>query len=39
MKLVSAPTCDIYLEDRDMDCIIKVSQTYGRVSRVLALWL
>ena len=39
MKLVSAPTYDIYLEDWDMDRINKVAQTYGRVSRVVALRL
>ena len=39
MKLVLAPTYDIYLEDWDMDCINKVAQTYGRVSRVVALRL
>ena len=39
MKLVSAPTYDIYLEDWDIDCINKVAQTYGKISRVVALWL
>ncbi len=39
MKLVSAPTYDIYLEDWDMDRINKVTQTYDRVSRVVALRL
>ena len=33
MKLVSAPTYDIDLEDWDMDCINEVTKTYGRVSR------
>ena len=39
MKLVLAPTYDIYLEDWDMDCINKVAQTYGRVFRIVALRL
>ena len=39
MKLVSAPTYDIYLEDWDMDRINKVAQTFGKVSRGIHLRL
>ena len=39
MKLVSAPTYDIDLEDWDMDRINKVAKTYGKVSRGIALRL
>ena len=37
MKLVSAPTYDIYLENQDMDYINKVVQTFGKVSRDIHL--
>ena len=39
MKLVSAPTYDIDLEDWDMDRINKVAKTYGKVSRGITLRL
>ena len=39
MKFVVVPTYDIDLEDWNMDCINKVVQTYGNVSRGIALWL
>ena len=37
MKLVSALTYDIDLEDWDIDHINKVAKTYGKVSRGIAL--
>ena len=39
MKLVSAPTYDIDLEDWDMDRINKVAKTYGKVFKGIALQL
>ena len=33
MKLVLTPTYNIYLKDWDIDCINKVAQTFGKVSR------
>ena len=37
MKLVSAPTYDIDLEDWDIDRINKIAKTYGRVFRGIHL--
>ena len=39
MKLVSALTYDIDLEDWDIDCINKVAKTYSKVSKGIHLWL
>lgn len=39
MKLISTPTYDIYLEDQDINCINKFTQTYSRVFRVVAFRL
>ena len=39
MKLVSAPTYDIDLEDWDMDRINKVAKTFGKASRGIHLRL
>ena len=39
MKLVLAPRYDIDLEDWDLDRINKVSRTYGKISRDIALRL
>ncbi len=39
IKLVLAPTYDIYLENWDIDHINKVAKTFGRVSRSIHLRL
>ena len=39
MKLISALTYDIDLENWDMDCINKVAKTFGKISRGIHLWL
>lgn len=39
MELIFTSMHDIYLEDWNIDCINKVIQTYGKVIKVVALWL
>lgn len=39
MKLIMAQTYDIDLEDWAMDCINKVTKTFGEISSCIHLWL
>lgn len=39
MKHILIPTYDIYLEDWDIDCINKIAQTFGWVSKSIYLQL